>query len=737
VYEQREGVLHAHGISDTDPQWEPRELEAQLLAGLLRLSRISVLYGAVGAGKTTLLFTGVLPLLQRRDDDKLGSIGQAVRFARFPERRRRNVDSAQVELAIFFHEWNEQPLAALRKQICAALSIEHAEAEPKRALADDLATWSKEFGVRFLIVLDAFEHYLNARPDRQGIEKFAREFSQAVNTSQLGAHFLISVRDDAELLLDRFRTRIAGFDNSSFRLPPPRRVPSVQDQTTAALPLRTFEVSEPSPGRLDATPTEESMPTTALSMPSVVSPSDSESLVGSADATAYVPRLEGSPPDVLARLQGTPAHSTQRATWLSLTSYQSYLLRFARWPGLAVPAGPESERAHSAIATVRVEEPEPGAVSPTSPESNPSVITKTRREWLALPLVCAPLLLIVWATTVYSPLDDRLQRRTAVEGAETPRLTPSDSLAAPASTQGLRRIGLAIDADNATDMHIAHDLLRVIAPDAGLALVVQPGAVLFSKDSLPGLALMRYESLQTLRAIKNPAEGTIDSLRIVMPLYTEEIYFIVRRDSPLTFIHQIEGARINVGLERSSRRLTVARLYEAMFNRALPGANLTFLGDGDAFKNLVYLKTVDVVVVVAAQPAKSLSTLAPQISGSIKLLKLDPQDAASRRAIDVYLPATVRAANYRAWLPDDTSTLATMAFLVSTGGAALETESLEMFAQSLCRKLPLLRRDGHPKWREVQPGFEIDVGWAYSALAKAAFQACDANNPAGASVVRR
>jgi hypothetical protein len=696
-----------------------------------------VLYGEAGAGKTTLLFTGVLPLLQRRADDKLlGSIGQTSGSARFPERRRRTVDTAQAELAIFFHEWGEQPLPALRKQICAALSIEHAEAESTRALVDDLAGWSKEFGVRFLILLDAFEHYLSAPPDRQGIEKFAQDFSQAVNTSQLAAHFLISVRDDAELLLDRFRTRIAGFDNSSFRLPPPRRARSVQDQTTVALPLRAFETSEPAAGRLNATSTEKSMPTSASSKPTALSPSDSETVIGSADATAYVPGLEGSPPHVLARLQGTPAHSTRPVTWLSLTSYESYLVRFARSPGAAVPPVP-ADRASSAIAAVPVKEAESEPVVPTLPEPHASAMTNTRRKWFAVPLVCAPPLLILWATIVYSPLDDRLQNRKPAEGAETPRLTPSASLATPASAQGLRRIGLTIDADNATDMHIAHDLRRLVAPDAGLALVVQPGAVLFSKDSLPGLAVMRYESLQTLRTIKNPAEATTDSLRIVLPLYTEEIYFIVRRDSPLTFIHQIEGARINVGIERSSRRVTVARLYDAMFDRAVPDANLAFLGDEDALKNLVYGKTVDVVVVVAAQPAKSLSTLAPQISSSIKLLKLDPQHPASRRAIDVYLPAMVRAANYRAWLPEDTSTLATMAFLVSAGGAALETESLEQFAQSLCRKLPLLRRDGHPKWREVQPGFEIDVGWAYSALAKAAFQACDANNPAGASVVRR
>jgi hypothetical protein len=175
-----------------------------------------------------------------------------------------------------------------------------------------------------------------------------------------------------------------------------------------------------------------------------------------------------------------------------------------------------------------------------------------------------------------------------------------------------------------------------------------------------------------------------------------------------------------------------------MFDVAVPAANMNFLRDEEALKNLVYDRTVDVVVVVAGQPAKLLSTLAPKISGSIKLLKLDPQHAASRRAIDVYLPATVRAANYRAWVPEDTATLATMAFLVSTGDAPPESAgSLEMFAQSFCRKLPLLRRDGHPKWREVQPGLEIDVGWAYSAVAKTALQTCEANNPAGASVVRR
>ncbi|HEY0336994.1 MAG TPA: TAXI family TRAP transporter solute-binding subunit [Burkholderiales bacterium] len=482
---------------------------------------------------------------------------------------------------------------------------------------------------------------------------------------------------------------------------------------------------------------EHAVETSALQEANAETASDFENVNSSAEAASYAPGLEGTPPDLPGRLQGTPVRSTGPNTWLSLTSYPSYLLRFARPPRLELTKAANGECVHSARPAAGVDELHPVIAAAAEPIA--SVVMKTRQlKWLAVPLVCAPLLLILWATIVYSPLADRLESRAPTAAAETPRLIATDALHTPIVAHGLPRIGLTIDADNATDAHIAHDLRRVVAPDAGLEVVVQPGAVLFSKNSLPGLAVVRYESLQNLRTIKNPVEGGIDGLRVLMPLYTEEIYFIVRRDSPLTFIHQIHGARINVGSERSSRRWTVERLYGAMFETAVPAANMKFHRDEEAFKNLVSDRTVDVVVVVAAQPAKPLSTLGPHISRSIKLLKLDPQHAASRRAIDVYLPATVRAANYRAWVPEDTDTLATMAFLVSTGNAAADTAgSLEMFAQSLCRKLPLLRRDGHPKWREVQPGLEIDVGWAYSAVAKTALQTCEASNPAGASVVRR
>ena len=158
---------------------------------------------------------------------------------------------------------------------------------------------------------------------------------------------------------------------------------------------------------------------------------------------------------------------------------------------------------------------------------------------------------------------------------------------------------------------------------------------------------------------------------------------------------------------------------------------MTFLPDGEALKKLVNDRSVDVVVVVAAQPAKSLANLAPQIGRSIKLLKLDPRHPSSQRAIDAYLPAKIYAANYRTWLLEDIADAATMTFLVSTGETRPEaTDRPENVRDALCRKLPVLRKEGHPKWREVQPHLEVDAGWPYSMLTKTAFQSCERQNPA-------
>jgi hypothetical protein len=161
-----------------------------------------------------------------------------------------------------------------------------------------------------------------------------------------------------------------------------------------------------------------------------------------------------------------------------------------------------------------------------------------------------------------------------------------------------------------------------------------------------------------------------------------------------------------------------------MFAAPLPPASLVELPSEQALAKLVGDRSIDALLVVEAQPVRWLADLPPDVASSLRVLQADPGHATTARAIEDYLPARVRAANYR-WLDGDVPTFATMAFLVvdpALGDA--ERNMAAALAAELCDRLPKLRASGHPKWREVQPGFRIEGGWSLWPPAQSAFEAC-------------
>ncbi|MGB0126450.1 MAG: TAXI family TRAP transporter solute-binding subunit, partial [Rhodocyclaceae bacterium] len=168
--------------------------------------------------------------------------------------------------------------------------------------------------------------------------------------------------------------------------------------------------------------------------------------------------------------------------------------------------------------------------------------------------------------------------------------------------------------ERGTYIQIGRDIAKFVAPDANISLEVLPSA-----GSAENIRRLRYEpgvkfalvQSDVYQAYLDQAAGgnaeagqLLKPLRAIMPLYNEEIYFIARADSPLNFIHEIKDQRINVGLLGSGTALSSTTLYRLMFGSAMPEANTTFLSNEDALVKLITEKTIDVVVVVAGQPAK-------------------------------------------------------------------------------------------------------------------------------------
>ena len=211
------------------------------------------------------------------------------------------------------------------------------------------------------------------------------------------------------------------------------------------------------------------------------------------------------------------------------------------------------------------------------------------------------------------------------------------------------------------------------------------------------------------------AARMIRPLRVILPLYNEEIYFIARADAPIDNVHDIKDARINVGLLRSGTAMSATTLYRLMFNQPLADANMSFLSNEEALAKLVTDKSVDVVVIVAGQPAKVITDMKPEARALIKLLKFDPKHPASQAALKTYFPSTVLKENYPNLLTEDLAGIAVKAFLVTYDYNLSSTQgNLARFARSLCQNFEILQSQGHPKWKEVVLAMpDLGRGWSY------------------------
>ena len=273
-------------------------------------------------------------------------------------------------------------------------------------------------------------------------------------------------------------------------------------------------------------------------------------------------------------------------------------------------------------------------------------------------------------------------------------------------------MSLAAETDGA-GIRIGRDLAEFVAPAAGVQLDVRA-------TPNPAESVRRLRSGMDVKLATVPSDGgqaflaraardetaagrPMPPLRVVVPLYSEEIYFIARADAPFTYLHEIKDAKINTGPPRSSTAETVGAAYHRMFGKPLAERQVSALPHEEALVKLVTDKSIDVVAIVGAQPAKLLVDMTPEARQYIRLLKLDPEHAASRAALKAYLPATVRAASYPALLAEDVPALAVRVYLVTLDFRDHATESdLIRFARALCQNLANLQAKGDPKWQEVE-----------------------------------
>jgi|ERR1022692_124062 TRAP transporter TAXI family solute receptor len=329
------------------------------------------------------------------------------------------------------------------------------------------------------------------------------------------------------------------------------------------------------------------------------------------------------------------------------------------------------------------------------------------------------------------------------EAAKAPRSPPE------ATEENKIQYKVVTASERGTYIVLGRDLATWIAPDAGIELEAVPSA-----GSSENVFRLRYEAGVKLALVQSDvyqafldqaAAGNKDAgkiirpLRVIIPLYNEEIYFVVRADSPLNYVHEIKDARINAGPYGSGTALTALTLYQSMYRTALPKGTTTFLTNEEGLVKLTGDKTVDVVVITGGQPMKLLADMKPEAKDLIKLLKFDATNPASKDALKTYFPAAIYARSYPNLLKEDLPGIAVKAFLVTYDYNLQQTVGyLARFAKSLCQNFSLLQEKGHPKWKDVQLSLpELGEGWSYYPPTAKQIRACDVHSPIGVSTSRQ
>lgn len=243
------------------------------------------------------------------------------------------------------------------------------------------------------------------------------------------------------------------------------------------------------------------------------------------------------------------------------------------------------------------------------------------------------------------------------------------------------------------------------------------------------------------------------NLRVFMPLYREEIHFLVNKDSPLEFIHQIRGKRIWMDAEKSGTYLTALNIYSKMFNErpavVAPFINPTVTGDDEGTKTrrsaLMVLSDpdfyasfpkMDVLVLVGGQPLKLLEANVPP---NLRLLKFDPAHGTSAKVLQDYRRAEIQKSSYPSLNIADAGlpSLAVDSYLITANFISEDRNKfITTMAGQFCEKFQDLQSKGHPKWKALswKPGSPLPplaVGWQYSARVKDRLSQCQVQGSNG------
>jgi TRAP transporter TAXI family solute receptor len=262
------------------------------------------------------------------------------------------------------------------------------------------------------------------------------------------------------------------------------------------------------------------------------------------------------------------------------------------------------------------------------------------------------------------------------------------------ATAGLAiNLRLMTGPEQGTYYQVGQEIAEITAP-VGLNLQVIPSegswaniVALFNSDAEFAIFQIDAFLLAAKNLYSNKAIDIYDEIKVVMPLYNEEIHVLKARDRVLDFTTE-ERFAVGCGQENSGSCLSarvIADFYGKQFN---------FVYE-DYTQALNDLKTgaLDLVIITAGKPHRLLVD-----QEGLELVSLQR----TRKAVDIYVHTTITPEDYP-WLEQPVETYAVRSVLATMiqeqEGLANDLVGTLHFAIQVNEEE--LKQSGHPKWRDV------------------------------------
>jgi len=238
---------------------------------------------------------------------------------------------------------------------------------------------------------------------------------------------------------------------------------------------------------------------------------------------------------------------------------------------------------------------------------------------------------------------------------------------------------------------IAQDIKNVAGKE-GIDLQVQPTKGTLENIQLLGngkvdLAIVQLDALRFVSDVLKQQRGLdlFDSIKVILPLYAEEIHVLSNKNDIQTFYH-LEGKRVSVGTEGGGTAVTAAVIF-TMYDIK---STVSFEPFEDAIKKMDQGE-LDAVMFVGGAPVPFIGKL----DSKFHFVRL-PANAALEQ---LYVRTKVGRTQY-GWAASDTETYAVPAAIMGLDKSDAQYASqMQALVLSILNSSDYLRANGHPKWK--------------------------------------